>query len=392
MNICVVTPLYPVTGRNDIKTDTQAIHLLLKYLTEEHNIQVFNINRISPREIFESKNKSDNLYNPYNYKIDGIEATLLRYMAYPKQRYLTSKQTSVVRETIRQVLDEKDFRPDVYVVHFPTIFPDLFTEAYQNVRKIAILHRSDINIIKVIPKLADNINKHYEAIVGRSKSVNEMAAARGIHVERQIAFSGIPHRFLMEHYNHHFHKFDENISILYVGKLIQRKHPEYILSLCEDLNVRGFPVTATVIGDGSMKKRLEKQLRKLKCKDKVHMVSALTREQVQEKMSYSDIFVLPSVDETLGLVYLEAMAAGCITVGVLGEGIDGIVKNGENGYLIKPENYPDLLTCVLSIINQNLVDIQRISQAAITTANECPEEKASENYFNILQGQIGGTE
>ena len=51
MNICVVTSLYPVEGRNDIKNDTQAIHLLLKYLAKEHNIHVFNINRISSRNL-----------------------------------------------------------------------------------------------------------------------------------------------------------------------------------------------------------------------------------------------------------------------------------------------------------------------------------------------------
>ena len=108
MNICVVTSLYPVEGRNDIKNDTQAIHLLLKYLAKEHNIHVFNINRISSRNLLTNFIKKGNKLNfRYNYTIDNIEATLLRYMAYPKQRYLTKKQISVVQETIENVLAEK---------------------------------------------------------------------------------------------------------------------------------------------------------------------------------------------------------------------------------------------------------------------------------------------
>ena len=167
--------------------------------------------------------------------------------------------------------------------------------------------------------------------------------------------------------------------------MIERKHPEYLLSLCEELNTRGISTIVTVIGSGPMNGELFSRLRKMKFGHKVNMISSIPRGQVQEQMRCSDIFALPSVNETLGLVYLEAMAAGCITIGVENEGIDGIINNSQNGFLIKPENYQSLLACILSIIDLNIEKINAISRAAINTANAYPEEKASENYLGILQ-------
>lgn len=386
MNICVITPLYPVKGRNDIKNDTQAIHLLLKYLAKEHAIHVFNINRISARDLLTSfVKRGNNLDFQYNYTIDSIETTLLRYRAYPKQRYLTKKQIRVVQETIENVLIEKNFVPDVIVVHFPASFPGLLDGIYQDVRKVAVLHRTDINIIRFAPILSESINTQYRVIAARSKSVNDMARVLGLKIDKRIVYSGIPSEFLLKNYEHSFNDLSHELSILYVGKLIERKHPEYMLSLCEELNTRGISTIVTVIGSGPMSGELFSRLRKMKFGHKVNMIPSIPRGQVQEQMRCSDIFALPSVNETLGLVYLEAMAAGCITIGVENEGIDGIINNSQNGFLIKPENYQSLLACILSIVDLNIEKIKAISRAAINTANAYPEEKASENYLRILQ-------
>jgi glycosyltransferase involved in cell wall biosynthesis len=55
-------------------------------------------------------------------------------------------------------------------------------------------------------------------------------------------------------------------------------------------------------------------------------------------MKNHDVFVLPSVGETFGMVYLEAMSQGCITVCTKDDGIDGIIKDGENGFLTLPNS------------------------------------------------------
>ena len=51
-------------------------------------------------------------------------------------------------------------------------------------------------------------------------------------------------------------------------------------------------------------------------------------------MAQSDLFVLPSWGEGYGIVYIEAMAAGCIAVGAKNEGIEDTITDGENGFLV----------------------------------------------------------
>ena len=233
--------------------------------------------------------------------------------------------------------------------------------------------------------LIESINTQYRVIAARSKSVSDMARVLGLNIDKRIVYSGIPREFLLKDYEHSFNNLSNELSILYVGKLIERKHPEYMLLLCEELNARGISTNVTVIGSGPMSGELVSRLCKMKFGHKVNMISSVPRNQVQEQMRCSDIFVLPSVNETLGLVYLEAMAAGCITIGVENEGIDGIINNSQNGFLVKQENYQSLLSCILSIVGLNTEEIKAISRAAIDTANACPEEKASENYLGILQ-------
>lgn len=61
------------------------------------------------------------------------------------------------------------------------------------------------------------------------------------------------------------------------------------------------------------------------------------------------LWFMVSENETLGLVYLEVMAQGCIPVGSRGEAIDGIIVDGRNGFLVNPNNEEDLCLVILKI-------------------------------------------
>ena len=59
----------------------------------------------------------------------------------------------------------------------------------------------------------------------------------------------------------------------------------------------------------------------------------MKREEVIRQMDNHDVFVMISRNETFGLVYLEAMARGCITIASRNEGFDGVIEHGVNGFL-----------------------------------------------------------
>ena len=55
-------------------------------------------------------------------------------------------------------------------------------------------------------------------------------------------------------------------------------------------------------------------------------------------MSKAQFFCMPSVREGFGIVYLEAMASGCVAIGTEGEGIADLIESGKNGFLVPPED------------------------------------------------------
>lgn len=79
--------------------------------------------------------------------------------------------------------------------------------------------------------------------------------------------------------------------------------------------------TLTIVGIGEMEAQLKARIAELRLQESVTLTGGLPHEEVLRRMAQSDLFVLPSWGEGYGIVYIEAMAAGCIAVGAENEGI-----------------------------------------------------------------------
>ena len=90
----------------------------------------------------------------------------------------------------------------------------------------------------------------------------------------------------------------------------------------------------TIVGDGSDKKLLM-ELAKNKKLEKVIFKGKLPHSSVIDEMRKADCFIMISENEVFGLVYLEAMSQGCITIASKGEGIDGIIQDKKNGFFMQ---------------------------------------------------------
>ena len=99
----------------------------------------------------------------------------------------------------------------------------------------------------------------------------------------------------------------------------------------------------------------------------------------------SDVFVMVSENETLGLVYLEAMAQGCIPIGSRGEGIDGIIVSGQNGYLVNPNKENDLRSILLEISNLSYNEKANMARQAYDTARIMTSYNMAKKYINCIQ-------
>ena len=141
-------------------------------------------------------------------------------------------------------------------------------------------------------------------------------------------------------------------TVISVGTLKARKCMDRTLEAFAHLADEYPDAKLTIVGIGEMEAQLKSRIAELNLCDRVEMTGGLPHEQVIQRMAGSDLFVLPSWGEGYGIVYIEAMAAGCISVGAVGEGIEDTITDGENGFLV-PAGDVDEIERVMRSVFEN---------------------------------------
>lgn len=117
--------------------------------------------------------------------------------------------------------------------------------------------------------------------------------------------------------------------LLYVGRVSAEKEIEQIKPVLEAIP----EARLAIVGDGPHREALTAHF----AGTPTHFVGYLQGLELASAYASADAFIFPSRTETLGLVLLEAMAAGCPVVAARSGGIPDIVTDGVNGYLFDPE-------------------------------------------------------
>ena len=122
---------------------------------------------------------------------------------------------------------------------------------------------------------------------------------------------------------------DKNSLLIYVGRLSAEKQIERIKPVLEEIP----DACLALVGDGPYRNQLEKIFENTQ----TNFIGYLSGEELASAYASGDIFLFPSSTETLGLVLLEAMAAGCPVIGANKGGIPDIINDGVNGCLYDPD-------------------------------------------------------
>ncbi len=129
--------------------------------------------------------------------------------------------------------------------------------------------------------------------------------------------------------------------ILFVGRLEPMKGVDTLLTAFAKLLASSFQlsgISLRIVGDGSERSRLEKLAKDLHITDHITFVGRLSPEKVADEFAQASIFCGLSRSEALGNVFLEAQAAGCAVIGTTVGGIPDIVKDGQTGFLVQPDD------------------------------------------------------
>lgn len=375
MNILFISNLYPAYEGHSRKEITYALHYIVKHWVKEHNVIVIRPYFVPQR------NKTK--YEEY-FILDGVKIYNIPVLRVPKTTIYISYS-----EVINKV-QNLNYHPDFVIAHHSSSFLWAYKLAKKfNSKFVSGLHQSDLHLNFFNQFLYKKSFKNSYKIVCRSQSVK--ARLIEIFPEYQdkivVGNSGIPKQIIepISFFKEKANSWNNKREIHFLTACTFHKLKNVDVNLLALSSLKNYNWKYTIIGDGKERDNLDKLVRDLSLQDRVNFVGWKSREEVYEYMKNSDVFIMVSAPETFGMVYLEAMAKANIVVGAKGWGIDGIVKNGENGFLVTPRNVPELTSTIQTLLEMKYNTASRIIYKTWDTVNNYTEEKVSMEYLrNIL--------
>jgi glycosyltransferase involved in cell wall biosynthesis len=145
---------------------------------------------------------------------------------------------------------------------------------------------------------------------------------------------------------------DGRTRIISVARLHHTKAQDVLLDAISILMKEGVALSARIVGDGPARASLEAQANQLGLHGCVTFMGSLGQEKIIGLMEDSDIFVLPSRFEPLGVAYMEAMAMELATIGTTAGGVREIIEDGLDGILMPPDDARGLASAIRKLASE----------------------------------------
>lgn len=320
---------------------------------------------------------------------NGAKVYRLPMLKFAPGRPYSSSAMKKQAKKIEERLEILHFTPELVLGHFANPSTELVAEVAEHYKaKSSIVFHQDCTETGISKyRLAEN-TKRIKAIGCRSiieaKQVQERL---GLTQEPFVCCSGAPNDAVVAA-EKVCKKMDlsDGIRFIYVGSLIKRKHMDVVLRTFD--NIAGEKDSLKVVGGGPEEDNLKQLAAKLKHGEQIKFTGRISRSDVLKEMKEAQVFTLISDGETYGMVYIEAMLQGCLTIASKGQGFDGIIQDGVNGFICEAGNEDMLSSIYKRIIAMSEDERNCIGQAAIDTAIHYSEREVAERYLNdILENQ-----
>lgn len=400
MNIVMLTSVYP-HGEDANKNATKVVQFFVReWVKQGHRVLVIhNMHRYPglvhgiPRKIknklasrlgFDIPDLSD--VRELRFEDEGALVWRLPIKKYiPHGEHPAFLLKAQVRR-IQKILTEERFTPDIIMGHWmsPQIQIMAGLKKIYGCRTSLVLHgRGYIQDVRFdCRRYLDCVD-----VLGCRSRAEAEYVQQALKLEKRpfVCYSGVPDAFV-ERCRFDPEKFRESPGtwkLLYVGRLVRYKQIDKVLMALS--RIRDVDFRFDIIGSGSEEEPLKKLAAELGLADRVVFHGRMPREEVLGYMQDAHCFVMISKGEVFGLVYLEAMAASCITVGSAEEGIDGVIRDGENGFLCEAGSPEALEKTLNRIFRMEGKTLEEIAGKGYATACEFTDSNVAAWYLRDVR-------
>ena len=161
---------------------------------------------------------------------------------------------------------------------------------------------------------------------------------------------------------------------LFVGRIRERKGLHILLQSCSLIKDKGYKNwTVLVVGDGEQREELEQYCQAQNLDNNVHWLGQVPYDQIAAYFRYADVFVLPTKEDTWGVVILEAMLFGKAILCSTGAGSSELITDGENGYVFAHQDSQKLAELMLKFLQDSSLAVNMGEQSKKVMSAYTPE-------------------
>lgn len=399
-NILFLTTMYP----DPLRPGTEVCH----YYTREwvklgYNVIVVNMRSMFPRIFTDAARlfpklahryignhvEMDRNMNVIDHQADNVQAFSMPIFKYIPHGKYPKRSILITVKKIEEICKQKGFEPDAIIGHFFNPTTEVIYELkklHPNAKTCIVFHEGPSGMQKHYAKNAREILDSYDIIGFRHKTMGEWyEKAFGKLKKTFVCYSGTKPTYLETPLTRERVLSDEPLEkFLYVGQFTYNKCVgETIKALHQAYPNGNFHLTCVGSG-GTALDDIKHYIEQEHLQENITFAGQIDRDDIIKYYDANECFLMISKSEAFGLVYLEAMARGCICVGTKGQGIDGVIVDGVNGFLCKGGDSDELTSIIKKINALPAEEKRRLSENARRTAEELSDFNVAKNYIETV--------
>jgi colanic acid/amylovoran biosynthesis glycosyltransferase len=283
--------------------------------------------------------------------------------------------------------------PDVFHIQWAKGTEEwLYLKKCFGVRLVLSLRGAHINYSPLSnPDLAGSYRRSFpqlDAFHAVSKAIAMEALKYGANPDKiKVIYSGLPSLSeVISNSSINSYQEKKPFRLIAVGRFHWKKGYGYLLDALHLLRLKGMDVCITLIAAGKMPEEELYLIHELGLQDSVVHIKGLPFKQVQQVMLEHHALVLPSLEEGIANVVLEAMQLGLPVISTDCGGMSEAITHGENGWLVPVRDPEAIVQSVEELINMPESQRNRIAENAKQTIQEkFSSESAVEQFLNFYK-------
>lgn len=240
-------------------------------------------------------------------------------------------------------------------------------------------------------KLAESYKKYFPAIDGFhavSETIGIESHKYGADKKKiKVIHSSVKDELLQK--KSELYKEGQSLEIISIGRFHWKKGYHYALDAMKVLKDEGINFSYSIIAQDEIPEEILFMIDDYGLEDKIKILQGLSYDKLIEKLQHSHILLLPSVEEGIANVVLEAMAVGVPVITSDCGGMDEVIRDKVNGYIVPVRNPNKIIEKIKEFISTNYdFKNKTVETAREKIKKEFSRDEQIQDFYNFYYSLI----